>query len=56
MSYGKQTGKTTETQGEERVFQQIWRAVKEIKYGTITIVVQDSRVIQIEKTEKLRFC
>lgn len=28
--------------------------VRDIKYGSITIIVQDGKVIQIEKTEKLR--
>ncbi|MBR1597718.1 MAG: YezD family protein [Lachnospiraceae bacterium] len=30
------------------------RLVKEVKYGTITIVIQDGKVIQIDKTEKIR--
>jgi len=28
--------------------------VKSIRYGVVEIVVQDSRVVQIEKTERLR--
>jgi len=28
--------------------------VKEIKYGNILLVIQDGKVIQIDKTEKIR--
>ncbi|MGL6199620.1 MAG: DUF2292 domain-containing protein [Lachnospiraceae bacterium] len=28
--------------------------IKELKYGSVTIIVQDSKVIQIEKNEKIR--
>ena len=28
--------------------------VKEMQYGTITVIVQDGRVIQIDKTDKIR--
>ena len=28
--------------------------VKEMKYGTITVIVQDGKVIQIDKTDKIR--
>jgi hypothetical protein len=30
------------------------RALSEIRYGSIEIVIQDSRVVQIERREKLR--
>lgn len=33
---------------------QILRALKGIQYGHIQITVQDSRVVQIDKTEKVR--
>lgn len=36
------------------VQQKILEAIKSIKFGTITIVVQDSQVIQIDKSEKIR--
>jgi hypothetical protein len=29
-------------------------AVRGLRFGTVVIVVQDGRVVQIEKTEKLR--
>lgn len=30
------------------------KLVKEVKYGNITLIVQDGKVIQIDKTEKIR--
>lgn len=29
-------------------------AVRSIRYGTVQIVIQDGRIVQIEKTEKIR--
>ncbi|MHB8171789.1 MAG: YezD family protein [Thermincolia bacterium] len=29
--------------------------LKNIKYGSVTLVVHDSQVIQIDRTEKVRF-
>ena len=28
--------------------------IKDIRYGSLTIIVQDGKIIQIDKTEKLR--
>lgn len=28
--------------------------INEMKYGTITVIVQDGKVIQIDKTDKIR--
>ncbi len=33
---------------------QILRALKDIQYGHVQITIQDSKVVQIEKTEKVR--
>ena len=30
------------------------QALREIRYGTVTLVIQDGRVIQIDKSEKIR--
>lgn len=39
--------------------QQVWRhiqdAVQSLKFGTVEITVHDSKVVQIERKEKLRF-
>ncbi|MDR2530447.1 MAG: YezD family protein [Oscillospiraceae bacterium] len=29
--------------------------LKELKFGSVTLIVQDGKVVQIDKTEKLRF-
>lgn len=29
--------------------------IEETKYGSVTIVIQDNRIVQIEKNEKIRF-
>jgi|GEM_PF-1407087 len=34
----------------------IEQAVHDISFGSLTLVVQDSKVIQIEKLEKIRLC
>ena len=30
------------------------RLISEIRYGTVTVIIQDGKVIQIEKTDKIR--
>jgi len=32
----------------------VWRQVGSLRYGVVEIVVHDSRVIQIDKTERVR--
>ena len=32
----------------------IQEAVRDIRYGTVTLVIQDSRLIQIDRSEKIR--
>lgn len=41
-------------EGEKNYLEAIQKYVKEIQYGTITIIIQDGKVIQIDKTEKIR--
>jgi len=43
------------TREELDVFREVLKAMREIRHGYIQLVVQDSRVVQIEKTEKVRF-
>ena len=40
---------------DEDIFRRISEAVKKIRYGSIEIVVHDSKVVQIECREKIRF-
>lgn len=42
-------------QKEERLpLKEILEAVKNIRYGYVQLTIQDSKIVQIEKTEKLR--
>ncbi|WP_071396876.1 YezD family protein [Bacillus tuaregi] len=38
----------------EKMFEQLKRMLQDLKYGSITLVVQDGKVIQLEKVEKVR--
>ncbi len=38
----------------ERYLELISEYVKDLKYGNIVLVIQDGKVIQIDKTEKIR--
>ncbi len=45
----KQPAPTTES-----LVRQILEAIQSIRFGHVQIIIQDSRVVQIDKTEKLR--
>ncbi|WP_245741828.1 YezD family protein [Anaerobacillus arseniciselenatis] len=38
----------------EKAFLKLQEMLKDIKFGSITLIVQDGKVIQIEKNEKHR--
>lgn len=38
----------------EETLEKIKSTVASIKYGTVTLVIQDGHVVQIEKNEKIR--
>jgi hypothetical protein len=38
-----------------RVTREIVRAIKSVGYGSVEIVIRNSRVVQIERKEKFRF-
>lgn len=38
----------------EAVLENIKEGIESIRYGTITIIIQDGVVIQLEKNEKIR--
>ena len=40
---------------DEMIIPHIMQAVKSIRYGYVQIVIQNSKIVQIEKTEKFRF-
>lgn len=39
----------------EKVIKEIQAAVESIRYGSVEIMIHDSKVVQIERKEKLRF-
>ncbi len=51
-----QKNNATEYQGQwsSDLEQKLRQALSEIRFGTVTLVIQDSRVIQIDKSEKIR--
>jgi hypothetical protein len=38
----------------ERMLASVRDALRELKYGTVTVVVHDGAIVQIDRTEKLR--
>jgi hypothetical protein len=38
-----------------KIFDEILGAIKEIKYGEVVIVINDYKIVRIEKKEKKRF-
>jgi hypothetical protein len=40
---------------QARAFREIVRAVRSVAFGSVEIVIHDSRIIQIERKEKFRF-
>lgn len=39
---------------DRMLLHKILEAIKSIKYGCVQITIQDSKVVQIDKTEKIR--
>jgi hypothetical protein len=48
-------GKTNTEATNIRIIEQLADAVKKLKFGQIVITVHNSKIVQIEKTEKIRF-
>ena len=40
---------------EEDEFLRIKDMISSIRYGNVNVIIQDGRIVQIEKSEKLRF-
>jgi len=41
----------SDKQAEEHILE----AIRSLKYGAVEVMVHDSRIVQVEKTEKVRF-
>ena len=56
MSVSSTAGLRPESiQGLTEVERQILTSLQQIRFGSLEIVIHDSRVVQIERSEKLRF-
>mgnify|MGYP000510086319 CR=1 FL=1 len=42
------------TPEEQRVLREVLAAIRSLNYGTVTLIVQDRRVVQLDRTEKRR--
>lgn len=42
-------------ESDKKLLLEILKALKSIRHGYVQIIVQDSKVVQIDKTEKIRF-
>ena len=40
---------------DREIYEKLSQYIKEIRYGSIVLVIQDGKVVQIEKNEKVRF-
>lgn len=36
------------------IYSRLTQYIKDIKFGSVTIIIQDGKIVQIEKSEKLR--
>ena len=41
-------------EAHHQLMQQILHALQEIRYGSVEIIIHDSRIVQIERKEKIR--
>jgi hypothetical protein len=59
LERGDEMTKKTETNKEllasESILNQIKESLEGLRYGTVQIVVHNGQIVQIERTEKLRF-
>lgn len=39
---------------ETDIYRRLAQYIKEIQYGSVTIIIQDGKIVQIEKNEKVR--
>lgn len=51
---GNMVATGTQDQWNRELEQSIRTALQEIRFGTVTLVIQDGKVIQIDKNEKIR--
>jgi len=52
LTNGIETGKND---SNEEILRRIASAISGVRFGSVEVVIQDSRVVQIERKEKFRF-
>jgi hypothetical protein len=50
----RREGQTDPDSGDE-ILRRIANAISGVRFGSVEVVIQDSRVVQIERKEKFRF-
>jgi hypothetical protein len=45
----------SEADAGDEILRRIANAISGVRYGSVEVVIQDSRVVQIERKEKFRF-
>lgn len=48
-------GKVESARQKQKDTQVLMEFIEEIKYGSVTVTIQDGKIVQIEKCEKVRF-
>lgn len=54
MSISEQKLKSNDTVIKQEEIEKLLNIIKTVKYGSITIIIQEGKIVQIEKNEKLR--
>jgi hypothetical protein len=49
------TDRRDETVYSDEILRRIANAISGVRFGSVEVVIQDSRVVQIERKEKFRF-
>ena len=57
MNGREQAGRNSEAElaEQKRLQEEILRTVKDVRYGSVEITIHDSKVVQVERREKIRF-
>jgi hypothetical protein len=45
----------SDTDSRDEILRRIANAISGVRFGSVEVVIQDSRVVQIERKEKFRF-
>jgi hypothetical protein len=54
LTAGEENGKVLPGALDEKTYQEFTEILSSLKYGSVTLVIQNGKVVQIEKNEKFR--